>query len=175
MKTLILFSMIGLAMLSCKIQQKSNNEITDNTSTKVAPRPFGAAQARVIIYKTAKDYRNNVPVTLSDDKARIVSYPHPTDLVLGENLVLPTSLHNGYLLDNRGIHKNIAFLKYTYTEYSKLKDAPTMQELQRSIIDKDPLTELWDCGNKATFTDLQAQLNAWIDKNILPEKCKRLR
>ena len=80
----------------------------NNASTKVAPQPFVAAQARVVIYKTAKDYRNNVPVTLSDDKTTIVSYPHPTDLVLGEGLALPASLHNGYLLDNRGINRNVA-------------------------------------------------------------------
>lgn len=175
MKTLFFFSMIGLAMFGCKIQRKIHSEKSSHTSSKVAPQPFVAAQARVVIYKTVKDYSSNVPVTLSDDKTAIVSYPHPSDLVIGENLALPSSLHKGYLLDNRGINKNVAFLKYTYTEYAMLKEVPTLQELQRSIIDKDPLTELWDCGNKANFTDLQGQLNEWIDRNIIPEKCKRLR
>lgn len=175
MKALIFISMIGLAMSACKVQQKSNNEMSHNAPTKVAPQPFMAAQARVVIYKTAKDYRNNVPISLSNDKTTIVSYPHPSDLILGENLALPEPLHNGYLLDNCGINKNIAFLKYTYAEYAKLKEAPTLQELQRSIIDKDPLTELWDCGPKANFTDVQQQLSEWIDKGILAEKCKRLR
>lgn len=162
-------------MWGCKVQQKGNNEMGNNASTKLAPQPFVAAQARVVIYKTTKDYSNNVPVTLSNDKTTIVSYPHPTDLVLGENLALPAPLHNGYLLDNRGINKNVAFLKYTYSEYSKMKEVPTLQELQRNIIDKDPLTELWDCGPKANFTDVQQQLNEWIDKGILAEKCKRIR
>ncbi len=175
MKALIFLSMIGLAMPACTVQQKNNSEMSNNASTKAAPQPFVAAQARVVIYKTAKDYRNNVPIILSNDKTTIVSYPHPSDLVLGENLALPAPLHNGYLLDNRGINKNVAFLKYTYAEYSKLKEAPTLQELQRSIIDKDPLTELWDCGSKANFTDVQQQLNEWIDKGIIQEKCKRLK
>ena len=175
MKALIFLSMIGLAISACTVQQKSNNEMRHNAPTKVAPQPFMAAQARVVIYKTAKDYRNNVPISLSNDKTTIVSYPHPADLVLGENMALPAPLHNGYLLDNRGINKNVAFLKYTYTEYAKLKEVPTLQELQRSIIDKDPLTELWDCGNEVNFTNLQQQLNEWIDRNIIPEKCKRLR
>lgn len=175
MKKVIFFSMICLATLGCKTQQKSSNKFTDNASTKVAPQPFGAALAHVIIYKTVKDYRNNVPVILSDDKTQIISYPHPTDLFFGENLALPAQLHNGYLLDNRGIHKNVAFLKFTYGEYSKLKDVPALQELQRNIIDKDPLTELWDCGKKTNFTDIQEQLNEWIDKNLLPEKCIRIR
>lgn len=175
MKNVIFYSMICLVMFGCKTQQKSSSRFTDNASTKIAPQPFGAAQAHVIIYKTAKDYRNNVPIIMSDDKTQIISYPHPTDLFLGENLSLPTQLHNGYLLDNRGIHKNVAFLNFTYGEYSKLKDVPTLQELQRNIIDKDPLMELWDCGKKINFTDLQKQLNEWIDKNLLSEKCKRIR
>lgn len=175
MKALIFLSMIGLAISGCTVQQKSNNEMSHNAPTKAAPQPFVAAQARVVIYKTAKDYSNNVSVTLSNDKTTIVSYPHPADLVLGKNLALPAPLHNGYLLDNRGINKNVAFLKYTYSEYSKMKEAPSLQELQRSIIDKDPLTELWDCGPKANFTDVQQQLNEWIDKGTLQEKCKRLK
>lgn len=162
-------------MSGCKVQQKDGKEMSNKASAKVAPQPFVSAQARVVIYKTAKDYRNNVPVTLSDDKTTIVSYPHPSDLVLGEGLALPASLHNGYLLDNRGISKNIAFLKYTYNEYVGLKGVPTLQELQRSIIDKDPLTELWDCGPKANYSNLQEQLNQWIDKKTLAEKCKRLK
>lgn len=175
MKALVFFSIIALTMSGCKVQQKNSKEMSNKASAKVAPQPFVSAQARVVIYKTAKDYRNNVPVTLSDDKTTIVSYPHPSDLFLGEGLALPASLHNGYLLDNRGISKNIAFLKYTYSEYAGVKEVPTLQELQRSIIDKDPLTELWDCGPKANYTNLQEQLNQWIDKNTLAEKCKRLK
>lgn len=174
MRAFLFFSIIALTMCGCKVQQKSSSEMSNNADAKVAPQPFVSAQARVVIYKTTKDYRNNMPVTLSDDKTTIVSYPHPSDLVLSEGLALPAPLHNGYLLDNRGINKHVAFLKYTYAEYAKLKEAPTLQELQRSIIDKDPLTELWDCGPKANYTNLQEQLNQWIDKNTLAEKCKRI-
>lgn len=175
MKNVILFSIICLAMVGCKSQQINGNNLTDNASTQVAPQPFSAVQARIFIYKTVQDYRNNVPVTMSDDKKQIISYPHPTDLLIGENLALPTLLHNGYLLDNRGINKNVAFLKFTYEEYSKLKDVLTLQQLMVNIIDKDPLTELWDCGKKTNYNDLQVQLNEWIDKNQLSVNCKRLK
>lgn len=161
-------------MLGCKTQQKVSKKPTDNASTQVSPQPYDAAMAHVIIYKTKKDYSNHVPVVLSDDKTQIISYPHPGDLVSGGQLAKPTPLHMGYLLDNRGIHKNVAFLKYTYAEYTKLKEVPTLQELQQSIIDKDPLTELWDCGKKATFTDLQVQINEWIDQDLLKVKCRRV-
>ncbi len=167
--------MIYLAMFGCKTQQKSGTANSDNASTKVAPQPFIAALPNVVIYKTTKDYSKNVPVTLSGDKTQIVSYPHPTDLYYNGKLAVPLQLHNGYLLDNRGIEKNVAFLKYTYQEYSKLSEVPSLQELQKSIIDKEPLIELWECGKKTNFINLQNQLNEWIDKNLLPEKCKRIR
>ncbi|HOF16632.1 MAG TPA: hypothetical protein PLF32_07700 [Bacteroidales bacterium] len=176
MRQVLLISMIILSMLACKTQQKSSENVnTDTTATQIAPKPFVAALPHVVIYKTTKDYRQNVPVILSEDKTQIVSYPHPSDLYYNGKLALPETLHNGYLLDNRGIGKNVAFLKYTYKEYSKFTDVPTLDELFKNIIDNDPLTELWDCGKKVNFTDLQKQLNEMIDKNQLAEKCKRVK
>ena len=160
-------------MFGCKSQQQ-------NSGNSVAGKPpvnekITKALPHVVIYKTKKDYNRNVPVTLSEDKTQIVAYPHPTDLIFNGNLALPTQLNNGYMLDNRGITKNVAFLKYTYDEYSKLKDVPSMRELQRAIIDEDPLVELWDCGEKKNFTDLQKQLNEWIDGNLLSGKSKQIK
>lgn len=175
MKILIFFLIIGLAMNSCRTQQKVSKECTDKAASQAAPQLNVTALAHVFIYKTKKEYSNNVPVTLSDDKTRIVSYPHPSDLIAGDKLVAPTPLHNGYWLDNRGIHKNVAFLKYSYEEYAKLKEVPSLEELLNSIVDKDPLTELWDCGARATFSNMQEQLNKWIDQNLLSEKCKRIK
>lgn len=167
------FALLTITILACKTQQTSHSKASDNASTKVAPQPMGAPQANVVIYKTKNDYTDRVAVTLSEDKSIIVSYPHPTDLRAGNKLMLPTQLHNGYLLDNRGINKNVAFLRFTYSEYSALKEAPSLKELQNSILDKDPLTELWDCGRKKNYPDLQNQINEWIDKNQLAEKCKK--
>ena len=175
MKKIILFSVIILAMFGCKTQQ---NKGSGDTVNRVPAKPalqFVSALPHVVIYKTTKDYTQNVPVTLSEDKSQIISYPHPTDLFIGEKLALPAQLHNGYLLDNRGIGKNVAFLKFTYAEYSKFREVPTLEELYKNIIDKNPLTELWDCGKKANFTDLEEQLNEWIDKNLLTEKCKQIK
>lgn len=173
MRNITLFLIIILAMLGCKMQQDNNNKEANNI---VATTPqFVSALPHIVIYKTTKDYSHNVPVMLSEDKSQIVSYPDPSDLFFGENLALPTQLHNSYLLDNRGINKNVAFLKYTYKEYSKLPTIPTLKELYENIIDKDPLTELWDCGTKVNFQDLEKQLNEWIDKNLLAEKCRQIK
>ena len=174
MKGLIFYSLVILSVFGCKAQQKDRDNAINNASSKTM-QPFVAALPHVVIYKTTNDYNYNVPVMLSDNKIEIISYPHPTDLFYNGELALPTILQNGYLLDNRGIGKNVAFLKYTYDEYSKLSEVPTLDELQKNIIDKEPLTELWDCGIRNSFTDLQKQLNEWIDKNMLVEKCKRIK
>ena len=173
MKNVILFSIVILVMAGCKSKQQNNGNSVE--SKPPVNNQSVAALPHAIIYKTTKDYTNNVPVNLSEDKTKIVSYPHPSDLFIGKDLALPTQLQNRYLLDNRGIGKNVAFLKYTYEEYSQLKDVPTIQELQDNIIDKNPLTELWDCGVKTNTSDMQSELNDWIDKDLLLEKCKRLK
>ena len=172
MKNIVILSMAIFTIFGCKSQQLNNKVSVTEPPVK---EQFVAALSRIVIYKTTKDYKYNVPVILSDDKTRIVSYPHPSDLIFDNRLALPSALNKGYLLDNRGIQKNVAFLKYTYEEYSKLKDVPALQELYSDIINKDPLTELWNCGTKASFTDLQKQLNESIDKNLLPEKFKRIK
>lgn len=127
-----------------------------------------------VVYKTKANYNNLVPVLLSDDKKQIISYPHPTDIKIGDKFASPTILSNGYLLDNRGIGKNVAFLKLTYEQYSKLENAPALSELYELIIDKDPLNELCDCGNKKAFTDQTKQLNKLIKTGKLRSTCRTI-
>ena len=129
----------------------------------------------VVVYKTTKNYNNNVPVLLTDDKSAVASYPHPKDVMTGGGYALPAVLHDGYLLDNRGIGKNVAFLKWTYEEYAKLQSVPSLQELYGSIIDKDPLVELCDCGNKQAFRDVTEQLNRLIDSKMLRTTCRAVK
>lgn len=124
---------------------------------------------KVIIYQTKADYSQNVPVLLSDDKKSIVSYPHPNDLISDGKLVTPTSLHNNFLLDNRGINKNVAFLKYTYQEYSKLQNPPSPDELFGMILDKKPLKKMYICKKCIkSQTDVQ-RLNDLIDSGDFSE------
>lgn len=118
--------------------------------------------APVYIYKMKKDYSQHVPVTMDAARTRVVSYPAPTDLKTNGVLAVPTPLDNGFWLDNRGINENVAFLSYTYEEYSQLTEAPTSEELMKHIIDNDPLTEIHYCGSRNEFTDIVAELNALI-------------
>lgn len=155
---------------------KSGNNIKQ-TNIKTAPEfvPQFIPGPKAFVYKTKGDYYNLVPVLLSEDKTKIIAYPHPSDLKLGNEYQLPTFLNKGYLLDNRGIGLNVAFLKLTYQEYSELQSLPTLIELYSYIIDKDPLEKLCDCGVKSAFTDIENQLNDLIEKDDLKATCKTLK
>lgn len=127
-----------------------------------------------IIYKTHKNYFKNVPITLNESKTEIVSYPSPQDIFYNGELGYPTKLKKGYLLDNRGIGRNAVFLKYSYEEYSKLKEAPSLDDLMKGIIDKEPFTEIWDCGSRYNFKDIEIELNEII-RNKRLSKFKQIR
>lgn len=131
------------------------------------------AGPQTFIYKTKQDYNKFVPITLSEDKSEITSYPHPKDVFYNGELAYPTELNGGYLLDNRGITSNVAFLNITYEEYNQLENAPSSEELFPMILDDDPLVEMYNCGNRFTFKNGIADLNKLIENNGLAD-CKCL-
>ena len=159
MKHLLLITVVLFS--ACKTQNSTT--FTPDFETTAPP---------VLVYKTKANYNNLVPVLLSDDKSEIISYPHPTDIKSGDTHALPTILKEGYLIDNRGIGKNVAFLKLTYEEYAALSEAPMLKKMYALIIDKDPLIELCNCGNKQAFTNISEQLNTLIKKDKLRTTCK---
>jgi hypothetical protein len=112
---------------------------------------------------------------LSADKKSIVSYPGPKDLKRGGEYALPVQLHKGYLLDQRGISKNVAFLKMTYEDYSKLPSAPAMADMMKLILDADPLTSLCDCGLQSKYPKPVQEINNLIDKKKLTKVCKLIK
>lgn len=154
-------------MSSCDTPKKVAGQ-----STAAIPTLSFAAGPSAIVYKTKKDYTNLVPVILSEDKTKIISYPAPDDVRDGANYRTPIVLKEGYLLDKKGIGKNVAFLKLTYEQYAALAKAPSKAELMSMIVDKDPLEELCNCGNKAAFTNEADQLNALITSGRLRSDCK---
>ncbi len=125
------------------------------------PVPMGPP---VVVYKTTKDYSRNVPVGLSADGTRIVSFPAVSDVC---GLPYPTPLADGYLLDNRGIGRNVAFLSYTYEEYAALPVTPSPEELMRKVIDKHPLSEIHFLGNRHQYKDIVKELNERISSGEL--------
>jgi hypothetical protein len=154
-------SVLLLLFAACKGQNKIT--FTPDFETPAPP---------AMVYKTKADYSNLVPVLLSDDKTEIISYPHPGDVKAGDGFLTPTQLTDGYLLDNKGIGGNVAFLNLTYTAYAALENAPTLKEMYALIVDKDPLVELCNCGNKKALSDPKKQLDALIKNKQLRTVCK---
>ena len=170
---LTLFIAFALLMGSCSSSKKTDKtakeekEMKENGTVAVTGPP-------VIIYKTKGDYYDKVPVILSEDKSKVVSYPGARDLYKGDKLALPTRLHDGYLLDNRGINENVAFLNISYENFTKMQRVFTAGQLYEMILDKDPLTVMYNCGKKGKFKDEVSELNDIIDKGDL-QKCKKLK
>ena len=135
----------------------------------------GVTGPHAIIYKTKGNYKKLVPVVLSDDKSKIVSYPDPHDMKTGGSRMQPTDLHKGYLLDNRGVGVNTAFIKMNWEKYAALPAAPSTDELYKMIVDKDPFTTICDCGNKHSFKHPIADLNRLIDGKKLQKACKTIK
>ncbi len=160
-----LFIMAIMALLfSCKTKQPV-------AATKGKPI---YAPAPVIVYKTKLDYSQHVPVTLTDDKKSIVSYPATSDVYFGGDLAYPVRLEDGYFLDRRGIDANSAFTKWTYYEYSRLPKTPSQEEIMLGLLETDPFTEIWDLGSRGAFTDLENDLNKIIKNGKLSDY-KRLK
>ncbi len=129
----------------------------------------------VMVYRTKHDVHDKVPVGLSDDRRHIVSYPHPKDLMADGGLRTPTALIQGYWLDNLGVGPNTGFIALTYSEYAALPEAPSITEMEAMLIDRDPWEALCDCGVMGTLQDPVKELNAWLKKRKLAERCKTLK
>lgn len=171
MKILIFILSIILIMDSCSSVKENKITMEGKEKDKVILNFKDGPST--IIYKTKEDYNKLVPIILSDDKTKIISYPHPSDIYVSGEYSYPTELKEGYLLDNRGINKNVAFLNITYEDYSKLERVPTMDELYKMILDVDPLSEIYNCGNRYTFKNEISDLNRLIENDGLKD-CKCL-
>ena len=159
---LFILLLAGIVIISCnksiyKAQKNENNENIQNKQI------VGVASPPLLVYKTKADYYQYVPVILSEDKIQIVSFPDIKDIYYKGKLAYPTKLNKGYLIDNRGINKNVAFLNLTYENYSRLEKTPSAKKLMSIILDKDPLVELYDCGMRMTYKNPAEEINKFID------------
>lgn len=131
------------------------------------------SQPPMVIYKMKRDYSRNVPILLSDDKKEIVSYPHPMDLMgMTSKEVMPIRLHDGYYLDRRGINKNVAFLNISYNSYRKLRKPLGIKEIEKLILDRNPLTQILICPNLTYSENNIEKINSMIDKGEISSICK---
>lgn len=165
MKKTLFIAVLGCLVFSCSVSSGVNEKKQkESSSTSIN------ANAPLIIYKTKNDYSNYVPISLSADKSRIMSYPGPEDVVFNGNLAYPTLLEKGYYLDNIGISSRVAYLKYTLEAYSELNSAPTLQEMFDNILDDDPLLEYYDCGSRQTVESDLGDISH-VEMSELLQKC----
>ncbi len=166
-KNLLFTLTAGLILVACVNTQQAKK--------KEKPANVVKVPAQTIIYKTKANFNNLVPVGLSENKKEVVSLPAPTDLLNGNNLRTPIQLHNGYLLDQRGIGPNTAFIKTTYQEYSKRNQPMSSPEILNNIKEADPIVEMYSCKYKGSSGELVDWLNDLIDKGQLSTKCTKLK
>jgi hypothetical protein len=169
LRFIVIFILPGILMVSCTKKVSPQGASSSSSSGHV-----GVPSAPCIIYKTKKDYSIYVPVMLSADKKNIVSYPDVKDIYFKGKLAYPTQLTDGFLLDNRGIGPDVAFLNITYEAYRDLEKTPSMDDFMKGILDKDPLTEMYRCGNRSQYADPEKELNNLISSGNL-KNCKRLK
>lgn len=149
---------------SCRTNKAVTLPLVNEERPVVVAQPVDA-MPHVIIYKTTRDYSQNVPVIMDAACERIVSYPDPADL---RGNCRPQPLEGGFLLDNRGIGETVAFLSYTYDEYAAMPSAPSMDDLLKHIVDRHPLERIVDCGNRSAFKgNLVDAVNEYIKANGL--------
>lgn len=161
----------GIPLLSCS--KKTQTVVASNTETKEQPGGH-MALAPCIVYKTKADYKIFVPVALSLDKARVSSYPDVSDIKAQGGSVYPQELSDGFLLDNRGIGPDVAFLSTTYEEYVAQTKTPSADDLFKQLLDKDPLLEMYQCGNRYQYGDIVRELNGIINSGKLSD-CKKIK
>ncbi|MEN8226456.1 MAG: hypothetical protein ABFS05_13960, partial [Bacteroidota bacterium] len=114
MKIVLIFSII----LSAAVFQFCNSPAEKQTEEKPqAAIAVASTGPDAIIYKTKADYNALVPVIMNEEKTEIVSFPAPGDLKYKGKPAVPGLLAKGFLLDNRGITANVAFLSITYEDY----------------------------------------------------------
>lgn len=128
-----------------------------------------SALPRAVIYKTTGDYYDNVPVTMDATWTRVVSYPAPSDLIVGGQLAKPVRLKDGYLLDRRGVTEHTAFLDYSYEDYAALPAAPSARELERHVVARHPFAEMYYVEHRG-YDDM-GYYNAFVEAGF--EGCER--
>jgi hypothetical protein len=155
--------------------KESNND--SDIFSRLDPKDQTATQEQldapfppVMVYKTKRDVRDRVPVILSDDRSAVASYPDIKDVYYRGELAYPLALVGGYWMDRRGINVRVAFLDYTYEEYSRLEETPIPEILIYHIYDKDPLRELYSCKCERDTAVINEMIRSGKLKN-----CQRLK
>lgn len=154
MRALIYIIIYGFLLFGC-------------SSTKTAVSTFNVMDLKhVIVYKSKKDYSNNVPIMYSEKIGSIIAYPAPTDAKRFIELK-PVELTSGFLLDQIGVTPNTVYLEYTLEEYAVLDEVPTLETMKSKIIDFSPFEELYNLGQPNEQNNTIEKINELIKSGAI--------
>lgn len=170
-KAILIIGIFVVSMYACSPGKKS----TDNKGNEAPVGLIAIPQQGFMVYKTIDDYFEKVPIQLSEDKTRIVSYPAASDLKKQGEYIYPVKLSDNYLLDRRGIGPHTAFLEWDYKKYFESGSALSTEDLLMLVLDADPFIELYHCPSKVDETAASGYLNDLILSGQLQAKCKRIK
>ena len=95
----IVIAALLVLLAGCRSAKKETTVTSDMqkiemNSMAITPQLTGGSPAStspiVYVYKTKADYLHRVPVLMDEARTRILSYPAPGDLKMGNGLRLPT-------------------------------------------------------------------------------------
>lgn len=159
---------VALALAGCGAKE----QVAATTSAQQNEKLVGSALPQAgrvnallhaVVYRTAGDYADLVPVGMNAERTRITSFPAPSDIRPATSK--PIALDGGYLLDRRGVGENSVFLDYTYEEYARLPQVPPIDTLMAHVVDFHPIVELYVLPLNADKVWSDPSLaNAYVEK-----------
>ena len=136
----------AMALTACKSTSSSSTagnaaqvSVVPAQPIRLGGGPGLAALPQAQIYRTSTDVDALVPVQVNPVDGTLISYPAPSDITGAQ---MPVVLHDGWLLDRRGISPDTRFISYTYSRYHSLLEAPSTAELKAAIVPDARVTEI---------------------------------
>lgn len=122
---------VTLMIGACSSKNKIVNDAASGQQSVASVGLTGARSLpKATAFKMNGNYSKQVGVTL-DNNGRLTYFPAPGDITPNS---VPLDLGNGWWLNRQGIGEGSVFTRWTFEEYSKLKNVPTQEEILKSII-----------------------------------------
>ena len=149
------------AMTATSTDTGTSTDTQNNSNTS-------GAISSVMVYKTKGDYSNLVWVQLSADKKTVTSYPDPKDVLNQTSIKLADGYYSG------AVDVNTTFVNIRLEKYVNLKKPFTPEQLATLIINKNPFSELYNCGqSQGTGQDI-TRINSIIAGGTLSTSCTKI-
>lgn len=133
MKRYLYIPLLCIVSMAAGCSKKSTDAAQAQPETpeqlQIASSPL-SSMPKATAFKMSGDYADNVAVTLNSD-GTLLYYPAPSDITSNS---APYALGDGWYLNRQGVSSNSVFTKWTFEEYSRMKQTPTRREIMDAII-----------------------------------------